>query len=168
VDIEGENDECQCQMLVVNDHHRGRLHRHRHAEETDIARRSFVFDFNRYKRAFSQRWGPIRLHIVLANISSKNVGLSVVPGVFPYEVDVRDSDGVLVPETDYGRKMRGRQNGYTLAEHTLLLKPGERQEVDCTVSEWNDLSKPGIYVIQVQREDHPSIRSNKLIVTVTP
>jgi len=111
---------------------------------------------------------PIRVHIVLANISGKNVGLSVVPGVFPYEIDVRDSDGVLVPETDYGRKMRGRQNGYTLAEHTLLLKPGERQEVDCTVSEWNDLSKPGIYVIQVQREDHPSIKSNKLTVTITP
>jgi len=110
---------------------------------------------------------PIRVHIVLANVSSQNVGLSLVPGVFPYEVDVRYSNGLLVPETDHGRKMRAQQNGYTSAEYTLVLKPDERQEVDCTVGEWNDLSKPGIYVIQMQREDHPGTKSNKMTVTVT-
>ena len=110
----------------------------------------------------------VRMEIAITNITDHPIKIAAGPGTYPYVLDVRDADGNLAPETAYGHKMRTEQDlvsGMTLAN---TLEPGETEKLECVVSEWNDLTKPGTYFIQIQRWRHPNVKSNKLMITVTP
>jgi hypothetical protein len=110
----------------------------------------------------------VQIQIAITNISEEKVMLAAAPRVFPYEVDIRDTNGNLLPQMERGKEMREWQQGVTYGEFVTFLRPSETQQMDCVASEWNDMNNPGTYVIQVQRWGHPSVKSNKLTVTVTP
>jgi len=98
-------------------------------------------------------------------------------------LDVRDVSGTLAPDTHLGYLLNGhvakvdetRVSPEDLKGNSVVstVKAGETLAWQMNVSSRYDMSKPGSYSIQVQRQDPGMIlglalKSNKITVTVTP
>jgi hypothetical protein len=88
-----------------------------------------------------------------------------------YQYDIRDSSGTPVGK----RAIEERSFPYSRGgDRTAPCKPGESAwSNNVTLTRLYDLSRPGVYTIQVSRpiSDNPTdgaVKSNKIAVTVTP
>lgn len=84
---------------------------------------------------------------------------------------VRDHKGTLVAETEYGRGIHGHLGGMRTNAVARYLKPGEVFKEESDLSDEFDLTKPGIYTVEVGYWDfksHQTIMSNKITFTITP
>jgi hypothetical protein len=82
------------------------------------------------------------------------------------QTDVRDSKGMWVLETPYGRKRHGTDPNRPPFEGSIFsdrvpFKPGERLEEKIVLSEEYDLNKVGTYTVYVLRSDVLSETDNK-------
>jgi hypothetical protein len=92
-----------------------------------------------------------------------------------WEMDVRDSAGKSVGETDLFRQMKENlKNGSITTSRNIIgaLQPNQKAQDVIEVQMFYDLSRPGEYSIQIQRtfpdvDKHP-IKSNRLTLSITP
>ena len=88
-----------------------------------------------------------------------------------FDIDIRDGNGKVAPETSYGLKMHGKGPGsFSGSVFSATVHPGETTEDEVNLSKEYDLSKPGKYTVQV-KERNPvfqAMKSNTLTITVVP
>jgi hypothetical protein len=113
---------------------------------------------------------PIPVVVTFKNTSSHDIGIERAPVEFNFKIDVHDSggnrpslaDGSKVPIE--GIETRGGSH------FSILVAPGEAVKIDFEIDKVYDLSKPGVYKIQLSRMDEATkseAKSNIIAVTVT-
>lgn len=117
---------------------------------------------------------PVPLHIVLANLTGKEVRAFRNPGYKNaerfYSISVSDSGGNVRPTTSYGDAIlnKGAQAGSKIQ---AMIGPGQKLEEDATVSDIFDMKEVGIYKVVVKRPSplNPRviIQSNEIEITVS-
>jgi len=112
----------------------------------------------------------VELEMTLTNISNRSVSF-YADGLFPYEIDVRDSAGMMAPDTEAGLRLKEKQRNGVVTDGSgfYSVKPGEKIVSKCLLNDYYDTSKPGEYFIQVEHrrtvDSHAIIRSNTLKMT---
>jgi hypothetical protein len=113
--------------------------------------------------------------VTMINDSDRVVHYGLTNPGWDYEMDVRDASGNPVPETERLRELRENlKNGRIITGRNILgtLRPHETAQDTIEVSSFYDLSSPGEYSIQVQREfldvGKGFVKSTRLVLTVTP
>jgi hypothetical protein len=121
----------------------------------------------------------VRIMVTVRNISDHPVGIQVPmknldDGAFYYRTYVRDEDGVLLPETKFGRALRTRKGEhgedavFVGADLELVLMPGGTRTHQLLLNNLFDLKKPGKYSVEVDRDDAGRIaKSNLVTITIT-
>jgi hypothetical protein len=111
----------------------------------------------------------------VVNHSNQTLHYSLTNPGFDYVMDVRDESGTPVPETEHRRQMKeGLRGGLPIMARNIMgaLKPHERAQDTIEVSYFYDLSRPGEYSLQVQREfpeiGKEPLTSNRLELAITP
>lgn len=119
---------------------------------------------------------PVFVIVTMTNNSNRTLHLSLINPAFDYRMTVQDdATGQPVPETEQYRKMKESQKSHfqTARFIVVTLKPHEICHDTIDVSYLYDLSLPGEYSIQVER-DKPmelgkgGVRSNVINATITP
>jgi hypothetical protein len=117
----------------------------------------------------------VMLEVVLKNTSDQDISAGELLGgaELNYDIDVRDSKGDLATETQYGRRIHGKDPnpGHGGSGVARALKPGETQKTKTFLNRVYDLSQPGSYTVQAQTRDPNSnmiVKSNTITFTVTP
>jgi hypothetical protein len=141
---------------------------------------------------------PVPLKLVLTNISNHDIwfsGFNVSGPVFKQvplrqiDIQVRDSDGKLVAETEFGKTIHGRSVERPQVEPPdpskpgkplpgpprdvfMISQPGETLAEESDLSKEFDLSKPGRYTVHaVARRLDPDagglVQSNDVTFTIT-
>lgn len=122
---------------------------------------------------------PIWVEITVRNVSDREVeglGADEAATDLFYSVEVRDSKGNAVPETQFERDVRnggalwvGSSLG-GLKERPTLLQPGRSRTVEIDVGRRFDLVQPGEYFVRVQRQrdrSGPVVKSSSIRITIT-
>lgn len=95
----------------------------------------------------------ILLEITLTNVSDQSIGIGVAfesPQWMRFGIDIRDSAGKTVAETEARRAARG---GGDRGGPLIKLEPGKVLHTEIILNRLYDLSQPGQYTVQVQRDD---------------
>ena len=119
---------------------------------------------------------PLALTVTLVNNSHKAVSIPNMDLDLYYTIDVRDEHGNTAPETEEARKMREAASSpnYRRWRSGVMgkLKPHDKSTDKLLVTQYWDMSRPGKYTIQVERQlpeelGKGSVKSNTITVTVT-
>ena len=114
--------------------------------------------------------------VTMTNNSNRTLHLSLIDPVFDYRMTVRDdATGQPVSETEQYRKMKASQKSHFHTTGLILvtLKPHASLADAIDVSQLYDLSRPGEYSIQIER-DKPTelgtggVQSNVINATIKP
>ncbi len=114
--------------------------------------------------------------VTMTNNSDRTLHLSIVDPAYDYRMTVQDdATGLPVSETERYRKMKQSQKNrfQTTGLVVVTLKPHASCADTIEVSQLYDLSRPGKYSIQVER-DKPmelgkgGVQSNVINATITP
>jgi hypothetical protein len=118
---------------------------------------------------------PVRVIVTMINQSKRNIHCTLTNPAWDWEMDVRDSKGSPVAETDLLRQMKEDiKNGPRFVFRNILvtLRPSEEARDVIEVQTFYDLSRPGDYSVQIQRKfpevTKEPIKSNRLLLTITP
>ena len=124
----------------------------------------------------------VPVHVVLQNISSHDIVIEREVRGTDCSIDVRDVVGKLPPDTKFGLVHNGHAsitdpsqidprdlNGKLV---TIPVAAGKTWEWDLDVARFYDLSKPGRYLIFVEKPDPEDsslapVRSNTIEITIT-
>ena len=116
---------------------------------------------------------PIKITVTMKNMSDHDITMVAVgnnsKAELNYEIIAREKNGEMVDETRYGKGLKG---GVAGSRKLFTLKPGAEITETCNINKLYDMSMPGEYVIQVEKELPASegkgtIKSNTITVTVT-
>jgi len=118
----------------------------------------------------------VELDVILKNTSHRDISVSEILGGadLNFNIEVRDGQGKLAPETSFGKKLHGKdpnfqgQHGSILA-HTLAF--GASHETKTFLNKIYVLSEAGTYTVQASRRDPDAnvvIKSNSVTLTVIP
>jgi hypothetical protein len=116
----------------------------------------------------------IRVEVVLTNTSDHEIGILKSAPEADYMVEVRDANGNMAPDTDFGRRQKDPASVKVSSATPLYsLKPGESLHDEIQIERLYKISGPGKYSIQASRtvpEEMGSgvVKSNMVNVTVTP
>ncbi len=119
---------------------------------------------------------PLALTVTLVNNSHKSVSIRNMDFDLYYTIDVRDEYGNTAPETEEAREMReaaaSPNHHRWISGANGILKPRQTWKHTLPVSHSWDMSRPGKYTIQVERQlpkelGKGSVKSNTITVTVT-
>lgn len=116
---------------------------------------------------------PIYVLAEVKNDSGKTVSSSQWDYDEYYTFDVRDAEGYPASETELMRKWKDpgrRKNGHGLISH---FKTGESWHEQLYISKFYDMSRPGTYTIQLERQRPEelgvgTVISNTITITVLP
>ena len=118
---------------------------------------------------------PVRVLVMIVNHSDHVISYSLTDPGWDWEMDVRDSSGKPVDETDRLRRIKEqKKTGRLFITRNMIgwLRPNEKGQDVIEVETFYDLSRAGEYSIQVQRkfhnDDKEAIKSNRLILTIRP
>jgi hypothetical protein len=125
---------------------------------------------------------PVRVKVVLQNISDHDIIVSREVRGLDCRVDVRDAEGRLAPDTKLGYLWNGHVSNPDLSRlssqeltGSLIsgsVKRGETLTWELDASKFYEIKQPGKYSIQVERKDPENhslmVKSNVITVTVTP
>jgi len=120
---------------------------------------------------------PVWIEITVKNTSDHEIiGLGVeaeTASDLAYIAEVRHLDGSVVPPTQFEKDVRDGKAFWAgstsqgLGDHPEGLKPGLSKTVRIDLARRFDLSQPGKYVVQVQRQnDKPGAKSNAVTITI--
>jgi hypothetical protein len=118
---------------------------------------------------------PIKMAITMKNISDHDITMSKWVGnsqaELNYEIIVRGNNGEMPIETRYKNVIK--EGGIGGSRKIFPLKPGEEITETSNINKLYDLSRPGEYTIQVEKELPASegkgmAQSNTITITVTP
>ena len=120
----------------------------------------------------------VRVKVVLTNTSDRAIDLlksiGDTEGEDHNQIDVRDDHGNVAPDIKVKSGVERKEDGTfelhhsTSSEMLITLKPGQTLIYEMLATKLRDMSKPGKYAIQIQRSDPEIVKSNTIIVTVTP
>lgn len=113
----------------------------------------------------------IRVDIKLTNVSDTPLTITRNRQATDfYSIDVRDSHGNAVGDTEAHRKIKkDNASKHALSSVTSInIKPGETYLDTIEPSFYYDMSQPGTYTIQVSTRGKGGIKSNVITVTVVP
>lgn len=118
---------------------------------------------------------PVFVIVTMTNNSTRTLHLSLINPAFDYRVTVLDNaTGRPASETEQYRKMREAQKGLPQAARFVIvtLKPHDSCRDTIDVSYLYDLSHPGEYSLQVERDKPTELgkggaQSNVLKATIT-
>lgn len=116
----------------------------------------------------------VEVDLTLTNNSDRIVEFQFTGSICDYAaVEVRDSAGNLVPDTEGNSKSDCAHREITGAHGMYRLKPNESKRDSIAVSMFSDMSKPGEYSVQVMWKAPKEfggvlVKSNTITVTVTP
>ena len=124
----------------------------------------------------SKQGSDVRLEIVLTNTSHEVIELAKevrqASGEINYRFDVRTADGKAVPETDYGRTVKGIGPS-VIVSSTMFhpVKPGDTLLDEVILSKVFDMSRVGKYSIRAWRSAPAEVgggkvRSNEITITI--
>ena len=121
------------------------------------------------------RFQGMWLHVVLTNISDRTIGIVDRSPELDYDVAVLNSDGTPALDTERGRAVRDRWFRSSFVAHhqaALGIEPNKTDSEDISIDDLYEVSHPGQYTIQVQRETSKElggciVRSNIIRLTVT-
>jgi hypothetical protein len=118
---------------------------------------------------------PVRVIVIMINQTKRDVHYTLTNPGMDWEMDVRDSAGNPVGETDWFRQMKeNRKSGSFIVARNFFgtLRPNQKAQDVIEVQMFYDLSRAGEYSIQVQRTfpdvAKDLIKSKRLILTITP
>lgn len=112
----------------------------------------------------------VKVNITLKNSSNRAMHMHLTLAEVDYAFEVRDSQGMIPPETDYAKKSKGR--GHFSNDQIFYLQPGESLPKELLVlTKFYDMSRPGKYTVQVSRVvprdlGSGTVKSNNLTITV--
>lgn len=119
---------------------------------------------------------PIVVKLTVTNKSDHDVLLFKDTRDLENRVDVRDGKGNLAPETRLGSRQNGHLDPNLLTPAELIgkmicatMKAGESWILNLNVQRLYDLTQPGKYAIQVERDDPDStkaVKSNPVTITL--
>lgn len=116
---------------------------------------------------------PVFVIVTMTNNSNRTLHLSLINPAFDYRMTVQDATGQPVSETEQYRKMKESQESHFEAARFIVvtLKPNESCRDTIEVSYLYNLSLPGEYSIQVERDKPTELgkggaRSNVINVTI--
>jgi hypothetical protein len=122
---------------------------------------------------------PVEVNFVVKNITDHNVEYSCFV-LIPCGLQVHDANGDEPPDAQLHRRFRpGLARSPNISPQEIpmgrlgvgVLKPGEVQTNVIDVDKWYDLSRPGIYTVQVIRATKAGEvwqRSNAITIQVVP
>lgn len=118
---------------------------------------------------------PVFVIVTIKNNSRRVLHFALSNSAFDYRTEVRDTRGMLVRETEYLRKLKeDLKNGLPMTTRNILvtLKPQETCQDTIEVSSLYEVSPPGAYTVQVERDLPPElgkgvVKSNTIIATIT-
>ncbi len=119
------------------------------------------------------RGSEVRVEVTLTNNSNRVIALELTSPFCDYEVEVRDSSGGLVPDTDFKKSTDCEHRMSTGRDIITQLKPHESQKDSIPISAFSDMSKPGKYSVMVTWQapkelGSVAVKSNAVTITVTP
>jgi hypothetical protein len=114
----------------------------------------------------------VYVSVTLTNKSNRLAAIEFVGPICDYAVEVRDSAGHPVPDTEVRSKLDCAR-GESGADGIVRLKPNESATNKISVSMFSNMSRPGVYSVQVAWRTPKEIgavvvRSNTIKITVTP
>jgi hypothetical protein len=127
--------------------------------------------------------GSVGIHVVLTNTSTHDIVIGREVRGTDCVVEVRDENGNLPPETKFGLLYNGHVSVSDMSQidpHDLNgafvsipVKAGKTWEWDLDAAKRYDMSKPGKYLIFIEKLDPenpalPGVKSNTVAVTVIP
>jgi hypothetical protein len=113
------------------------------------------------------------LDVTLTNISDQEYRIGTSIGLRAerdFQIDVLDDQGHSAPRTAYGKKIDGQVGLYSGSIGSHLLKPGGSLMYHADLSKIFELTKPGSYTVQAQKNDYRNavvVTSNSIILTVS-
>jgi hypothetical protein len=114
-----------------------------------------------------------RVVITLRNLAEHQILFAHLPGVerpeYSYTIVVRNAAGRVLEETAYGREARKGQ--LTDGRTVDYVQPGQSVVQTAHLGKLVNLSRPGVYRVQVSRRDpesHAVVESNEIVVNVVP
>jgi hypothetical protein len=117
----------------------------------------------------------LALIVTTTNTSDHEITFEETSRICDYELDVRDEKGARAQDTFFRQQIKCSSEGPQITGMDIIyvLKPGESHEVRISVTEASDISKPGVYAIQISRRvpgdtKGAVVKSNIIKVTVTP
>ena len=117
---------------------------------------------------------PIKITVTMKNMSDHDITMVAVgnnsKAELNYEIITRDKNGEMLNKTIYGKGLKG---GVAGSRKLFTLKPGAEITETSDINKLYDMSMPGEYIIQVEKELPASegkgtVKSNTITVTVTP
>jgi hypothetical protein len=119
-----------------------------------------------------KRGSEVRVDLTLTNNSNRAITIELTSPFCDYAVEVRDSAGNMVPDTEEKSKTDCANRGSTGMDVIVQLKPHESQKDTIPVSAFSDMSKPGKYSVKVMWKAPKEfagmvVKSNTITVTVT-
>jgi hypothetical protein len=114
----------------------------------------------------------LTLIVTATNTSDHEIPFEEAGMFCDYKLDVRDDTGNSVPNTPLGQQFKWPCEG-TGMDIISFLKSGESREERLSVTDIRDLSRLGVYAIQVSRQipfDSTGVfvKSNKITITLIP
>ena len=118
---------------------------------------------------------PVSVQVTKTNQSDHEINNSRLRSFSgPYEIEVRDDQGNVRPETEASRRAKKSANSNPRATRSAnfsSLKPGESERDRIDVARYIDLNQPGKYIIQLRQFDgdiKTVVKSNTITVTLIP
>jgi hypothetical protein len=123
---------------------------------------------------------PVVLDVQVLNNTGITKQISVSPGITfadgYYTAMVLDETGQAMPETAYGERIHGRGDDPRAigggSHFGVPIEPGGHIDQEFRLSYLYKLTKPGVYSIQLLRDDligkGETIKSNTVVLTITP
>ena len=121
---------------------------------------------------------PILIEVMVKNVSTsglEGLGMEESAADLFFTAEVRDDKGVSVPETQFERDVRAGEalwvggSSAPVGGPPWLLQPGKSRTLKIDLIRRFDLSQPGRYVVQVQRQNDKSaakVKSNQITITI--
>jgi hypothetical protein len=107
----------------------------------------------------------IRVHVTLKNLTNRQLRLSNSRSAWERgEIIVRDGSGNVVPPIQDPKMVK--QSG-----SIMFVDPRESPKESFNISRQFDLTRPGQYSLQIEKEDPTTktvVKSNTLVLTITP
>jgi len=115
----------------------------------------------------------VRVEIVMTNISDRDIFYGAgLGGEYPFMLDIRDSNGRVVPRIQKKGPGPSEPKGGTFI--LTPIKPGKSIQREWVVNRDFDMASPGRYTLQAMREAGTTevglsiVKSNKLTIIVVP
>ena len=126
------------------------------------AKQSFVISISSPRKTWRST-DSIRLDVTVKNLTDRRITLISLWSAWETgEIIIRDEGGNVIPTI---------LNGARSSRSVFSVEPGKDNRESLPIDKQFDLTRPGRYSLQVEKEDRATktvVKSNTLVLTITP